>query len=280
MSVSYPPGGLPHGRKSWYTGRQRNTCRMGGEKEANEMTMDDLEHRVVRYWTARSHDFGAVRKNELGSAMGRRWLEELENHLPKDRTLDILDVGTGTGFFAILMAKLGHRVTGIDLTPAMLEEASALAEHLGLAITFRQMDAQDLEFPDESFDVVLSRNLTWTLPEPERAYAQWYRVLRPCGLLLNFDADYAENIRSESTQNCSVAPDSPYGHVGMTEALVEENNAITLAMDLGQKRPAWDEKILRKIGFTVCRTDLTLGRRVLGEADLVNAPMFGILAQK
>ena len=128
--------------------------------------------------------------------------------------------------------------------------------------------------------MVLSRNLTWTLPEPERAYAQWYRVLRPCGLLLNFDADYAENIRSESTQNCSVAPDSPYGHVGMTEALVEENNAITLAMDLGQKRPAWDEKILRKIGFTVCRTDLTLGRRVLGEADLVNAPMFGILAQK
>ena len=214
------------------------------------MTMDDLEHRVVRYWTARSHDFGAVRKNELGSAMGRRWLEELENHLPKDRTLDIL------------------------------EEASALAEHLGLAITFRQMDAQNLDFPDESFDVVLSRNLTWTLPEPERAYAQWYRVLRPCGLLLNFDADYAENIRSESTQNCSVAPDSPYGHVGMTEALVEENNAITLAMDLGQKRPAWDEKILRKTGFTVCRTDLTLGRRVLGEADLVNAPMFGILAQK
>ena len=64
------------------------------------MTMDDLERRVVRYWTARSHDFGTVRKNELGSAMGRRWLEELAGHLPQSRTLDILDVGTGTGFFA------------------------------------------------------------------------------------------------------------------------------------------------------------------------------------
>lgn len=244
------------------------------------MTMDDLERRVVRYWTARSHDFGAVRKNELGSAMGRRWLEELESHLPQGRTLDILDVGTGTGFFAILMARLGHRVTGIDLTPAMLEEASALAGHLGLNIVFRQMDAQNLEFPGESFDVVLSRNLTWTLPEPERAYAQWRRVLRPGGLLLNFDADYAANVRSESTQNCSVAPDSPYGHVGMTRDLVEENNAITLAMDVGQKRPDWDAAVLQKIGFTACRTDLTLGRRVLGDADLVNAPMFGILAQK
>lgn len=244
------------------------------------MTMDDLERRVVRYWTARSHDFGTVRKNELGSAMGRRWLEELAGHLPQSRTLDILDVGTGTGFFAILMARLGHRVTGIDLTPAMLEEASALAGHLGLNIVFRQMDAQELEFPDESFDVVLSRNLTWTLPEPERAYAQWRRVLRPGGLLLNFDADYAANVRSQSTQNCSVAPDSPYGHVGMTEALVAENNAITLAMDVGQARPEWDVSVLQRLGFADCWTDLAVGRRVLGEADLVNAPMFGIYARK
>lgn len=82
-----------------------------------------IEDRVVRYWTIRSHDFGAVRKNELGSIMGRRWQEELEAQLPERSPLNILDVGTGTGFFAILMAKLGHKVTGIDLTPAMLEEA-------------------------------------------------------------------------------------------------------------------------------------------------------------
>lgn len=195
-----------------------------------------IEDRVVRYWTIRSHDFGAVRKNELGSIMGRRWQEELEARLPQGSPLNILDVGTGTGFFAILMAQLGHKVTGIDLTPAMLEEAAAMAAGLGLDIAFRHMDAQQLDFPDGTFDVVLSRNLTWTLPEPEKAYAEWHRVLKPGGLLLNFDADYAANVRSESTQNCSVAPDSPYGHVGMTEALVEENNAITLALDVGRSR--------------------------------------------
>lgn len=238
-----------------------------------------IEDRVVRYWTIRSHDFGAVRKNELGSIMGRRWQEELEARLPERSPLNILDVGTGTGFFAILMAQLGHKVTGIDLTPAMLEEAAAMAAGLGLDIAFRHMDAQQLDFPDGTFDVVLSRNLTWTLPEPEKAYAQWHRVLKPGGLLLNFDADYAANVRSESTQNCSVAPDSPYGHVGMTEALVEENNAITLALDVGQKRPAWDEAVLKKVGFSHCRTDLTVGRRVLGAADLIHAPMFGVFAQ-
>ena len=84
------------------------------------MTELDIESRIMRYWTARSHDFGTVRKNELGSAMGRRWQEELQSHLPEGSGLRILDIGTGTGFFAILMARLGHRVTGIDLTPAML----------------------------------------------------------------------------------------------------------------------------------------------------------------
>lgn len=244
------------------------------------MIDQEIEDRVVRYWTLRSHDFGTIRKNELGNAMGRRWQEELEAALPPRDHLRILDVGTGTGFFAILMAHLGHQVTGIDLTPAMLEEASAMAASLELDIDFRQMDAQALDFQDDTFDVVLSRNLTWTLPEPEKAYAEWHRVLKPGGLLLNFDADYAENVRSESTQNCSVAPDSPYGHVGMTEALVEENNAITLAMDVGQKRPEWDISILKKLGFADFRTDLTVGQRVLGPADLVNAPMFGVFARK
>lgn len=238
-----------------------------------------IEQRVKNYWTARSHDFGTVRKNELESDMGKRWLEEIERHLPQGK-LDILDVGTGTGFFAILLARLGHRVTGIDLTPAMIAESRALAGSMGLDIDFQQMNAQELSFEEERFDVVISRNLTWTLPEPQKAYSQWYRVLKKGGVLLNYDADYAENVRSESTQNCSVAPDSPYGHVGMTERLKEENDAITLALDIGKKRPEWDAQVLRELSVRACSTDLRVGARVLGASDLVNAPMFGIFARK
>lgn len=239
-----------------------------------------MEQRVKKYWTQRSHDFGTVRKNELENEMGQRWLHEIERFLPEGRKLDILDVGTGTGFFAILLAEKGHRVEGIDLTPAMLEEARRLAKQRNLDITFREMDAQNLAYPDGSFDVVISRNLTWTLPDPERAYASWFRVLKPGGVLLNFDADYAAHVRSHSVQNRKVAPDSPYGHVGMTDALQQENDAITLSMDIGQARPEWDGKVLTRIGFQSCQADTQVGKRLLGELDLTTAPMFGIFARK
>ena len=240
----------------------------------------EIEQRVKNYWTRRSHDFGAVRKNELANAMGARWLEELQKQLPKGGPLEILDVGTGTGFFAILLSGLGHHVTGIDLTPAMLEEARAQAKAQGAKAEFLQMDAQNLTFENGRFDVVLSRNLTWTLPDPAGAYAEWHRVLKPGGLLMNFDADYAENVRSESTQNRSVAPDSPYGHVGMTQDLQQESDAITLALDIGKARPAWDAVTLSNLGFRRCETDLAVGKRILGASDLVHAPMFGIYATK
>ena len=240
----------------------------------------EIGQRVKDYWTQRSHDFGTVRKNELENEMGQRWLHEIQRFLPEGRKLDILDVGTGTGFFAVLLAQQGHRVEGIDLTPAMLEEARTLAKQRNLDITFREMDAQNLAYPDGTFDVVISRNLTWTLPDPERAYASWFRVLKPGGVLLNFDADYAAHVRSHSVQNRKVAPDSPYGHVGMTDALQQENDAITLSMDIGQARPEWDGEVLTRVGFQSCQTDTQVGKRLLGELDLTTAPMFGIFARK
>lgn len=240
----------------------------------------EMEQRVKNYWTQRSHDFGSVRKNELGNEMGEKWLREINVHLPERKSLTILDVGTGTGFFAVLLAQQGHRVEGIDLTPAMLEEARNLSAQRNLDITFREMDAQNLSYGDESFDVVISRNLTWTLPDPERAYAEWFRVLKPGGVLLNFDAEYAAHVRSHSVQNRKVAPDSPYGHVGMTDALQQENDAITLSMDIGQVRPEWDGEVLIRVGFQSCQTDTQVGKRLLGELDLTTAPMFGIFARK
>ena len=106
-NARYPPGGLLKSSKGGYN---------IGKPTWEKTSWKTAPLKTGLYATGRyvSRDFGAVRKNELGSIMGRRWQEELEVRLPERSPLNILDVGTGTGFFAILMAQLGHKVTGID----------------------------------------------------------------------------------------------------------------------------------------------------------------------
>jgi ubiquinone/menaquinone biosynthesis C-methylase UbiE len=89
----------------------------------------------------------------------------------------VLDIGTGTGFVAFLLAELGHRVTGVDASEAMLAKARGKAAECGLDIPFEQGATERLPFAEASFDAVTARHFTWTLLQPERAFAEWRRVL-------------------------------------------------------------------------------------------------------
>ena len=133
----------------------------------------DPKMRIKNYWTQRSHSFAELRVRELNSIMADRWLREIAKYIPAGGQLRILDIGTGPGFFAILLAQEGYQVTAIDCTAEMLAEAQANAGALAEQITWKQMDAQKLEFEDNTFDVVISRNLTWNLEHPDVAYREW-----------------------------------------------------------------------------------------------------------
>ena len=249
--------------------------------------ISELEKRVQRYWTQRSHDFGTVRRNELEDEMGRKWFRELEKHLPENGKLKVLDVGTGTGFFAVLLAQAGHRVEGVDLTPAMLEEARALAAQRGLDITFREMDAQTLDYEDGCFDAVISRNLTWTLPDPERAYGQWSRVLKPGGVLLNFDANWyrylwdrgAEQAHARDRENLwasDVRDETAGTDVSAMEAIARQ------APLSARMRPGWDLGVLRGLGLQAA-ADTEIWRQVWTREERINnasTPMFLVEARK
>ena len=113
--------------------------------------MDELKREIVDYWTGREERFEALRLDELNSNKRQRWLDELHEYLPSDRPLDILDIGTGTGFFCFLLAAEGHRLTGIDLTEAMILGARRTADLLDLHPDFRVMDAEAPTFAPESF---------------------------------------------------------------------------------------------------------------------------------
>ena len=244
--------------------------------------MQDMEQRVQAYWTKRARDFSTVRRNELhNDAMGRRWLTEMQRYLPQGKTLDILDVGTGTGYFAILLAREGHRLTGIDLTPAMIAEAEATAAAMDVPARFLVMDAMETAFADASFDVIVTRNLTWTLPDTEQAYREWRRLLRPGGVLLNFDANYGDNVRHQRQKDSYIPATEVYGHCGITPELERENASITLAMPISrQARPQWDMALLPRCGFSRCGCDENAGRRILGDLDLADAPLFLITARR
>ena len=157
------------------------------------MMLPQIEH----YWTGRAKGYSEVNQHELATGQDRVWLGEIRKHLPKGENLKILDVGTGPGFFAILLARAGYDVTAVDYTEAMLAEAKKNAGEVAEKICFQRMDAQKLDFPDGYFDVVISRNLTWNLECPEQAYAEWMRVLKEGGRLLNFDANWYHHLFDE-----------------------------------------------------------------------------------
>jgi ubiquinone/menaquinone biosynthesis C-methylase UbiE len=96
----------------------------------------------------------------------------------------VLDVATGTGFVALLLTELGHRVTGVDASAAMLAHARAKAAAAGVAVTFLEGVTEKLPFADASFDAVTARHFIWTVLEPEKVFAEWRRVSAPRGVVI------------------------------------------------------------------------------------------------
>lgn len=238
----------------------------------------EIKNRIINYWSRRSGDFARLRRDELNSYMADLWLEEIRKYLP-DKPCRILDIGTGSGFFAILLGKAGHYVEGIDLTASMIEEAKLLAAKSGVNSVFKVMDAENLLYPDESFDIVLSRNLTWTLPHPRKAYSEWHRVLKKGGMLLNFDADYG---KEHLVQDLNSLPQN-HAHHNINSDLLAECDSIKANLDISQlRRPQWDSSVLQQIGFAHVDTDETVGKRIYSQHDeFYNpTPLFLIRAVK
>jgi ubiquinone/menaquinone biosynthesis C-methylase UbiE len=96
---------------------------------------------------------------------------------------DVLEIGVGTGRNLPHYGE-GVRLTGVELSPAMLEIARARARELGREVDLRVGDAQALELPDQSFDTVVCTLSLCTIPDDRAAVAEVRRVLRPSGRFL------------------------------------------------------------------------------------------------
>lgn len=95
----------------------------------------------------------------------------------------VLDVACGSGMNFPSFHAASH-VTAVDLSPGMLDIARRKAESLNLPLDLQVMDAQQLDFADGSFDVVVSALSTCTFPDPVTALREMGRVVRPGGRIL------------------------------------------------------------------------------------------------
>ena len=229
---------------------------------------DERKERIVNYWEKRSDSFLVQKRQELHSAMAERWMREIHVQLPEEKNLKILDVGCGAGFFSILLAKEGYQVTGIDLTPDMIKNARLLAEEEKVSCEFQVMDAENPEFPDETFDVVISRNLTWTLPHVQHAYREWIRVLKKGGILLNFDANYGITDFS----NVADLPEN-HAHNILGDDMMRECEEIKRQLPISSySRPAWDLETLGALELKEFKLDLGISSRIYLEKDAFYNP--------
>jgi ubiquinone/menaquinone biosynthesis C-methylase UbiE len=118
--------------------------------------------------------------------------------------MSVLDVGCGTGLETVRLAKVvapSGKVIGIDASEKFLDEARRRAESLGLPIDYRHGDAQQLPFPEKTFDVARAERLFPYLADPERALAELVRVSQPGGAVALIEPDFETvtiNLRNRS----------------------------------------------------------------------------------
>ena len=130
-----------------------------------------------QYWDNQAATFDNEPDHGLHDASVREaWANLFVRLLPSSRSA-ILDVGCGTGSLSVLLASLGHSVTGIDLSPAMIAQAEAKAKTLGQRITFKVMDASNPDLSPQQFDVIVCRHLLWALPELAQILKRWADML-------------------------------------------------------------------------------------------------------
>jgi SAM-dependent methyltransferase len=239
--------------------------------------LDDLR----RYWDedASTYD-NSPGHRPTSAAVQAAWTASLEQMLPPPPSR-VLDCGAGTGFLSLIAARLGHRVTALDLSPNMLSHLAQAASADGLEIDVVVGAASS---PPEGFDVVMERHLLWTLQDPTAALRAW-KGAAPTGRLIVIesvwgDTDPLERVRSR----CRAAVHAL--RRGQSDHHAEYPAALRAALPLGSgTRPARVVDLVRDAGWTSPRlhrlhdvewttvNELPLPERLFGVA-----PRFAVVA--
>ncbi|WP_394886197.1 class I SAM-dependent methyltransferase [Mesorhizobium sp. AaZ16] len=222
-----------------------------------------LRDEIRDYWSARAETFDLSVGHEIFSECERRaWHRLILKHLGPGEGRRVLDLACGTGVVSHLMHDLGYSVTGIDWSEAMLSKARAKAAQRESDIRFLLGNAERTLEEKESYDVLVTRHLVWTLVDPLAAFAEWFSLLKPGGRLLIVDGDFVSETwvtpLRQLLERIAGRTLGPAG--GLDQSMVERHRSILSRLHFSRGATAQQvSALLSQAGFEQLVVDTRLG---------------------
>ncbi|HEY2335376.1 MAG TPA: class I SAM-dependent methyltransferase [Solirubrobacterales bacterium] len=188
-----------------------------------------------------------------------------------------LEIGSGTGYFSLNLLQLGviQALTATDISAGMLKRLATTATGLGLEVETVETEAEELPFEDESFDLVFGHAVLHHIPDLDKAFAEFHRVLRPGGAIAfcGEPSRYGDRLAALPKRAGLLAAPAWRRAVGararaVAEADQSEGHALEGEVDVHAFAPADLRHLLREGGFE--------DRHVGGEELLANAWGWGL----
>jgi ubiquinone/menaquinone biosynthesis C-methylase UbiE len=239
-------------------------------------TPEHIKDVNTRYHDAAAEEYDAKWGIDFGEVGQRQVRVKLIKALGgrKGRSFgDALEIGSGTGYFSLNLVQLGviEQLTATDISPGMLNRLAATAEALGLeGVTTVATEAEVLPFEDDSFDLVFGHAVLHHIPDLDKAFAEFRRVLRPGGMIAfaGEPSRYGDRLAAlPKRAGLTLAPlwrRAIGAHVrGVPESEQSEGHSLEGEVDVHAFAPADLRRLLREAGFDQ--------RHVGGEELLSNA---------
>ncbi len=244
-------------------------------------TPEHIKDVNTRYHDAAAEEYDAkwgIDFGDIGQRQVRLKLVKALGGLDGRSFGDALEIGSGTGYFSLNLVQLGviERLTATDISPGMLKQLAATADALGLeGVTTVATEAEELPFEDQSFDLVLGHAVLHHIPDLDKAFAEFRRVLRPGGMVA-FAGDpsrYGDRLAAlPKRTGLLVAPVwrrlVGAEHRAVAEAEESHDHSLESEVDVHAFAPADLRQLLDRAGFE--------DRHVGGEELLSNAWGWGL----
>jgi len=244
-------------------------------------TPEHIKDVNTRYHDAAAHEYDAkwgIDFGDIGQDQVRAKLVKALGGGDGQTFGDALEIGSGTGYFSLNLVQLGliGKLTATDISPGMLSRLAATAKSLGLdQVSTVVTEAETLPFEDESFDLVLGHAVLHHIPDLDRAFAEFKRVLRPGGLIVfaGEPSRYGDRLAAlPKRTGLVVAPIWRRLTGAHARAVAEvdqsEGHSLEGEVDVHAFAPADLRRLLERAGFD--------DRRVGGEELLANAWGWGL----